>query len=127
MGCSAWCKSYFPGGGLTYNSELNLNSQTQNFHFERLLVHPRDYNKEIPLESTPQLVEQIQNVLLGKPSKMMQAALWNGGFYLWHSGICPDFSTGLTEAEALLTSGKVAQKLEEITKAVAAVSPNCSQ
>jgi len=38
---------------------------------------------ERPLGSTSQLVEEMQSVLQGKPSELMQTALWNGGFYLW--------------------------------------------
>jgi anthranilate phosphoribosyltransferase len=51
----------------------------------------------------------------------MPAAIWNGGFYLWRCGICSDLPTGFTKAEALFTSGKVAQKLEEISQAIASM------
>lgn len=89
--------------------------------FERLLLHPRDYGfagKEVPLDSTTQLLAQMQEVLNGKSSELMPAAIWNGGFYLWRAGICSDLVTGFTKAEALFTSGKVAQKLEEISQAI---------
>ncbi|MGB3208189.1 MAG: hypothetical protein WBB28_24660, partial [Crinalium sp.] len=61
---------------------------------------------------------QMQEVLQGKPSELMQAAIWNGGFYLWRCGFCKDIESGFMEAESLLTSGKVAQKLAEITQVV---------
>ena len=89
--------------------------------FERLLLHPRDYGfegKEVPLDSLTQLLEQMQEVLQGKASELLQAAIWNGGFYLWRCGVCPDIPAGLAEAERLLTNGKVAQKLQEISKVV---------
>ncbi len=92
---------------------------------ERLHLVPREYGfttKNVPLESTPQLVEDMQLVLQGKPSELMQSALWNGGFYLWRSGICPDMRSGIAKAEALLTGGQVAQKLQQITQVVASVS-----
>jgi len=93
--------------------------------FERLLLHPRDYGfagTEVPLDSTTQLLAQMQDVLNGKSSELMPAAIWNGGFYLWRCGICSDLPTGFTKAEALFTSGKVAQKLEEISQAIASIA-----
>ncbi|HEY9690694.1 MAG TPA: anthranilate phosphoribosyltransferase family protein [Oculatellaceae cyanobacterium] len=92
-----------------------------NSNLERLHLHPRDYGfagKEVPLESFSSLISQMQEVLQGKPSELMQAAIWNGGFYLWRCGVCKDLESGFTEAENLLTSGKVAQKLAEITQVV---------
>jgi len=93
--------------------------------FERLLLHPRDYGfagMEVPLDSATQLLAQMQDVLNGKSSELMPAAIWNGGFYLWRCGICSDLPTGFTKAEALFTSGKVAQKLEEISQAIASIA-----
>jgi anthranilate phosphoribosyltransferase len=89
--------------------------------FERLLLHPRDYGfagKEVPLDSLTALVAQMQSVLQGNSSELMQAAVWNGGFYLWRCGVCPDLESGIAEAEILLTSSQVAEKLQEISKAV---------
>jgi len=97
-------------------------SKPDSDEFERLLLHPRDYGfegKEVPLESTTQLIENMQEVLLGKASELMQAAIWNGGFYLWRCGVCPDLPTGLAKAEDLCISGQAAQKLDEVSKAIA--------
>lgn len=91
--------------------------------FERLHLVPRDHgfaSKEVPLGSATQLVESMQSVLQGKPSEMMQSAIWNGGFYLWRCGICPDLQSGFAEAETLLTKGYAAEKLREITAAISA-------
>jgi anthranilate phosphoribosyltransferase len=88
---------------------------------DRLLVSAHDYGfaaQEVPLVEA-ELVASILDVLDGKPSELMRSAIWNGGFYLWHCGICADLSTGLAQAEALLTTGKVKQKLEEIKVAIA--------
>lgn len=88
--------------------------------WERLHLHPREYGfdgEDVPLESKARLIEQIQEVLQGKPGELMPAAIWNGGFYLWRCGVCPDLPTGLAQAEALLTQGKVAEKLREISQA----------
>ena len=92
--------------------------------FERLLLHPRDYgfaHQEVPLNSTTELIEQMQDVLNGKSSELMSAAIWNGGFYLWRCGVYPDIPTGLTKAESFFTEGYVLQKLEEISGAIASM------
>ncbi|MGB3533964.1 MAG: anthranilate phosphoribosyltransferase family protein [Microcoleaceae cyanobacterium] len=93
-------------------------NQTTN-GLERLLLHPVDYGlagAEIPLTSTSELISQIQAVLAGEENEMMKAAIWNGGFYLWRMGVCSELSTGLLKAKKLLVSGKVAQKLQELSQ-----------
>ena len=85
--------------------------------FERLLLHPSDYGcggKEVSLDSTTELVGQMQEVLQGKVSKLMSAVIWNGGFYLWRCGVCSSIHEGLSKAESLLSSGEVEEKLREI-------------
>ena len=87
--------------------------------FERLCLVPRDFgfaSKEVPLSPTHEWVGAVQAVLAGKSSELTQAAVWNGGFYLWRCGVCPDLTSGLVKAEALLTQGAAAQKLDEIIK-----------
>ena len=86
--------------------------------FQRLHLNPHDYNfagtnPPIP-ETTSQLVEQMQSILQGKPSELMNSAVWNGGFYLWHCGLCPDIESGFEMAEKLLTTGQVKAKLQEV-------------
>lgn len=88
---------------------------------ERLLLHPHEYGlagPEVPWMPTPQLVAAIQATLEGQASDLTQAAIWNGGFYLWHCGRCPTLTAGLTEAESLLTSGQARKQLQTITQAV---------
>lgn len=88
---------------------------------EHLHLSARDYNftsKNVPFDSTTQTVADMQAILQGKPSELMQTALWNGGFYLWRSGICADMPAGIAMAEELLTNGKVAQKLQEVSQSV---------
>ncbi|HEY9601668.1 MAG TPA: anthranilate phosphoribosyltransferase family protein [Allocoleopsis sp.] len=90
-------------------------------NFERLLLHPRDYGfagMEVPLDSTTELLTQMQEVLNGKPSELMQAAIWNGGFYLWRGGVCPDLLTGIDKAKTLYVDGCATQKLEDLKKAI---------
>jgi anthranilate phosphoribosyltransferase len=98
-----------------FNSESTTNS------LERLLLHPGDYGlggTEIPLISTPELISQMQSVLAAEESEMMQAAIWNGGFYLWRMGICPELNSSLLKAKRLLTSGQVAEKLQQLSHVI---------
>ncbi|NJO43254.1 MAG: anthranilate phosphoribosyltransferase family protein [Cyanobacteria bacterium CRU_2_1] len=90
--------------------------------FDRLLLHPRDYGfaaLDVPLDSTAHLIADIKAVLEGNPGELMESAVWNGGFYLWHSGVCPDLKAGLVKARDLLTTGQAAQKLIAVSKAIA--------
>lgn len=85
--------------------------------FEYLKPNPSEYNledRDAPLESLEQLISQLKTLIEGKESPLTNAAIWNGGFYLWHCGACPDIATGINQARDYLVSGKVAAKLEEI-------------
>lgn len=107
-------------------SSPNTPHETQIAPLERLQLVPRDYgftSKNVPFNSTEQLIADMQSVLQGLPSELMQTALWNGGFYLWRSGICADMRSGIAKAEELFSSGEVAQKLREIAQVVSSVSP----
>jgi anthranilate phosphoribosyltransferase len=89
---------------------------------ERLLLHPHDYGlagAEVPWMPTSELVAAIQATLRGQSSALMQAAIWNGGFYLWHCGLCSTLDTGLGMAESLLTQGEALQQLHTVAQAVA--------
>ncbi len=88
---------------------------THNNKFQRLRLNPRNYNLSAPnnpLESTEGLVENIKQVLQNKPSAWMKAILWNGAFYLWHSGICSNIEAGIEAVETILSKGKAWQKLK---------------
>ncbi|MBE9169816.1 anthranilate phosphoribosyltransferase family protein [Pleurocapsales cyanobacterium LEGE 06147] len=85
--------------------------------FERLHLHPSDYDlggPDVPLESTEQLMEQIQAVIQGKNTELMPSAILNGGFYLWRCGICPDLASGFARAETTITKGELAEKLRQL-------------
>ncbi len=89
--------------------------------FEHLLLNPREYHftpTDIPLESLEKLTTQLEALLQGKAGELKDAAILNGGFYLWRFGICSDLATGFSQAEAMLTSGKLAEKLAQVSKLV---------
>ena len=97
--------------------------------FERLHLHPRDYNldgTDLPLESKTQLIEQLQLVIEGKNCELMPSAILNGGFYLWRFGVCNDLASGFARAEKMLTSGEVKAKLHQLQSFCTAQSPNNS-
>lgn len=92
----------------------------------RLHLVPRDYgftSKNVPLGTTVELVSDMQAVLKGIPSELMETALWNGGFYLWRSGICSDMLAGIAKAKELLRTGAVAAKLQEVTQSIYNLNP----
>lgn len=92
---------------------------------ERLLLVPREYGfttKNVPLSNTEELISDMKPVLQGKPSELMQTALWNGGFYLWRCGICADMSEGLAKAKELFSCGVVLEKLRELQQTINSMS-----
>lgn len=100
---------------------VGINHPMADPSFERLLLHPRDYgcaDLEVPLTPTLELTSAMQTVLAGQPSALKEAAIWNGGFYLWQCGHCSDLSSGLAVARQVLDSGRAAQQLAEIAEAV---------
>ena len=85
--------------------------------FERLLLVPSDYSlngSDIALESQAQAIALIQEVIQGNNSKLFPAAILNGGFYLWRFGIASSLESGFSQAESMLTAGKVAAKLTQL-------------
>jgi anthranilate phosphoribosyltransferase len=88
--------------------------------FDRLHLHPRDYGfegKNVPLESTLEVVEMMQKVLEGQPSELQRSLLWNSGFYLWRCGACASIEAGIAETENLLNGGRVLQTLRSLQQA----------
>ncbi|MFM6586795.1 MAG: hypothetical protein ACKPJA_02265, partial [Microcystis panniformis] len=71
---------------------------------------PSDY----PLESLEMLTAKLKGLLAGENNELSDAAIFNGGFYLWRCGIVPDIPTGFQQAQQSLQSGKALAKLEQI-------------
>lgn len=96
----------------------------QGDQLERLHLHPRDFGFEavnVPLNSAETVLQQMRETLEGKPSEFMQSTLWNAGFYLWRCGASSSVATGITQAEALLTQGRVQQTLKTLQHAITPV------
>ncbi|MBW4521447.1 MAG: anthranilate phosphoribosyltransferase family protein [Scytolyngbya sp. HA4215-MV1] len=93
--------------------------------FDRLLLHPRDYDlagTDVPLPSSEETIATLQSVLRGEVSELLRSSIWNGGFYLWRCGACPDLSTGLEQAKTILTRGQAAEKLRELRSSIETVA-----
>ena len=65
-------------------------------------------------DDTSTWVTQMRQVLRAEPSACLPAVLWNGGFYLWHTGLCDDLNAGIETTKALLTQGQVAATLSAL-------------
>lgn len=95
--------------------------------FTRLLLHPREYGfagEDVPLSSTSQLIADIQAVLQGTSSELMESAVWNAGFYLWQSGVCSDLTSGFAKARELLMNGQASGKLNELKQILNSICKN---
>jgi anthranilate phosphoribosyltransferase len=103
---------------------------TPSGQLERLHLAPRDYDftpKNVPLTTTEQLLTEMQAVLAGTSTELTQTALWNGGFYLWQSGVCPDMRSGIATAKELFISGAVADKLQQLSQVVNSIAKTAFQ
>ena len=89
---------------------------------ERLVLHARDYglgtSSETPLETEARYLSTLQDTLNGKPTHLQSIALWNGGFYLWQSGVTPSFTDGIETARELLNSDRLTQQITAIQQAI---------
>lgn len=99
-------------------SQTNIIGVCQNStEIKYLKINPRDYNfssEEIALESIENYFSQLKGILNGESSPLLTSAIWNGGFYLWHCGICQDIESGLKKAENLIKTKLIKEKLIEI-------------
>ncbi len=91
--------------------------------FDRLTLVPRDYGfaaKELPLVSNEDLIDQMRAAMRGEPSELMQATIWNCGFYLWRAGACTSLESGFSQAQAILELGQAERKLQQVIHAIEA-------
>jgi len=106
---------------LSQTTIVSVSAPESSEGFEYLKATPREYGlhgKDVAIESEAQFLTEIEQVVQGKESKLMQAAIWNGGFYLWRCGVCANISSGIKKAEELLKSRSLEQKLEEMKAAI---------
>jgi anthranilate phosphoribosyltransferase len=102
---------------LSQTTIVVVNKTEKNAEVEYLKLHPEEYNlreQDVPLLSLNTYLAQVESVLKGQDSPLIKATIWNGGFYLWHCGICHDLAEGLKLAETLISQGQLHAKREEI-------------
>jgi anthranilate phosphoribosyltransferase len=88
---------------------------------ERLILNARDYDlagAEVPFNSPEELNAQMQAVLVGEVTELQKSLIWNGGFYLWRSGISESIAAGLELTAQLLGNGKVKAQLAKLQEAL---------
>jgi len=85
---------------------------------QRSILHPTEYGfggSDVGLDE--RYIARLQAVLAGKSDELAISAVWNGGFYLWHCGVCDDLRSGFELAKEMLADGRAAAKLAEIAEA----------
>ena len=89
---------------------------------ERLLLHARDHSlgnqSETPLDTMPDYIKTLKETLHGKHTILRPAAIWNGGFYLWRSGVASSLEQGLGTAQELLDSEQLIKQLSLIEQEI---------
>ncbi len=96
---------------------IGLGNGDQEDNFRRLTLNSRDYGfsaVDTPLASLEQALEQIKGVLQGKSVELKDAAIFNGGFYLWRFGQSETLEQGFEKAALVIEKGQLMDKLREI-------------
>ncbi|MGF1458021.1 MAG: anthranilate phosphoribosyltransferase family protein [Leptolyngbyaceae cyanobacterium] len=94
---------------------------------ERWVLHARDYDlgnqTETPLGAESTYLADLQATLAGKPTILRSLALWNGGFYLWRSGVVSSLAAGIDEASALLGGDRLTKQVSLLQQAIERYRP----
>ena len=73
-------------------------------------------------EEYHQALRQLLSEPDAAPLALRQAFLWNGGFYLWHAGLCANLQQGLELAQQSLQQGALRQKWHQLRQLIPANS-----
>ncbi|MEO1593388.1 MAG: anthranilate phosphoribosyltransferase family protein [Cyanobacteria bacterium J06632_22] len=106
-----------------------IGTQSPTTDFERLLLQPREYGLadiDPPLVPLPELIIQAQAALKGEMNALTESIVWNGGFYLWQSGVTHSFKTGLDRAKESLNNGSALAQLSNLIDAIHTVKKMAS-
>lgn len=90
--------------------------------FDRLTLVPREHGfaaKELALVPLDQFFTEMHTALKGEPSELLQAVIWNSGFYLWRAEACSSLEAGFSQAKAILELGQAERKLQQLVSAIA--------
>lgn len=90
---------------------------------ERMILHARDYGlgnqNEVALDSEAAYLTLLKETLSGTSTPLTPIAVWNGGFYLWRSGIAESLERGIDKAKGLLSGNLLTQQLSRVKEAIA--------
>lgn len=90
---------------------------------QRLVLHARDYHLgdsgETPLASEGAYLSLLKKTLAGEDTPLVPIALWNGGFYLWRSGLVDTLEAGIEQAGALLQGDRLSQLVASLQNKIA--------
>ncbi|MGB2925707.1 MAG: anthranilate phosphoribosyltransferase family protein [Limnothrix sp.] len=84
---------------------------------EYLKPNPYDHGlggEDVAIDTLEVYVQSLEALLKGEESTLLNTAIWNGGFYLWHCGAAADLKAGIKQASNLIQSGQLAETLEQL-------------
>jgi len=95
---------------------------------ERLHLRSHEFGlggMDVALDSETGYLADLASLLAGRVetarvSELLKSAVWSGGFFLWHYGVCEDLAAGLARAEATIAAGALRETINEIRAAIAA-------
>jgi anthranilate phosphoribosyltransferase len=105
---------------LAQTNIISLPNPTETRHY--LKLNARDYDfvgPDIPLTDWAKYGQELQCLLAGQASVLTPAAVWNGGFYLWHCGVCPSLEAGLQQAKEWIEAGHLQATYQALRQSLA--------
>lgn len=96
------------------------------FEQQRILLHARDYGFGQPVETAflePSYLTTLKDTIQGKTTDLNHTAIWNGGFYLWHSGVAKTLEEGITLAKELLQSDRLIKQIQLLSQETGRLHP----
>lgn len=93
------------------------NQKTPDGGVEYLKPNPQDYGlrgEDIALGSPAEYLHNLQTLLQGKASPLLNTAIWNGGFYLWRCGVVEDIKMGIEQSAEWIQAGKLLQTFDQL-------------
>ncbi len=106
------------GGTDIPSSKLCIANKLDNNRVKRIELSPKDFNlygKDQRFTSREEW-GQWAIAAINYQGPLLNAVVWNAGFYLWVSGITETLENGIEKADRLLKSGKVQNTLNKIIK-----------
>ena len=102
---------------------VGLSPQGEASLYEKPDPHDVDLNgQDYPLTSQDDYLALLTQSLETDPSSLptawQRSVLWNGGFYLYRSGLCETLSDGIAMTQSYWHSGKLRQQWQTLQQAI---------